>query len=144
MAEQTPPQPPSESQSRCRGSEAVTEGVRVTVEAMYLPQYSTKGEGWQGKRYIFGYRIRITNESPRTLTLRSRHWTIVDADGEQREVQGEGVIGQQPTLRTGDTFIYESSCPLETPWGTMEGTYQFEDEQGQGVTVRVARFYLAS
>lgn len=118
----------------------LTEGVRVAVSPSYLPEQSNPEAG----QYTFGYRIRITNESPWRMRLVSRRWLIVDADGERREVEGEGVIGQQPDLPPGESFTYSSFCPLSTPWGTMEGSYTMLREDGEPLEVRIGRFYLAA
>ena len=94
-------------------------------------------------RFLFGYRIVIVNEGKITVTLRSRHWVIIDGNGTIEEVRGEGVVGQQPKLAPGDGFKYTSYCPLRTEWGTMEGTYLFETEKGETLDVKIGRFYLA-
>lgn len=109
----------------------------------YLPQQSAPSES----RYCWAYRIRIVNESVRALQLRTRHWVIVDGEGQRREVDGEGVVGQQPLLAPGQSFEYTSWCPLETHWGTMEGWFAFDAADGEEprrVMVRVGRFYLVS
>lgn len=104
------------------GSERVTHGIRVTVWPSYLANQSDPADG----RFVFAYRIRIVNESSRTVRLDSREWDIIDADGELKHVEGEGVVGQKPLLGPGQAFEYSSLCPLETAWGTMEGRYHFE------------------
>lgn len=136
--------------SACRGSEETTQGVRVRVAPVYLPDQSDAEAG----RFVFGYRIRVTNLSERTVKLLSRAWRIVDADGDEKLVRGEGVVGEQPVLHAGETFEYSSMCPLETPWGTMEGTYRFRrfaSPEPGGATarsddfdVRVARFIFVA
>lgn len=136
--------------SACRGSEATTQGVRVRVAPVYLPDQSDAEAG----RFVFGYRIRITNLSEHTVKLLSRTWRIVDADGEENVVRGEGVVGEQPVLHAGETFEYSSMCPLETSWGTMEGAYRFRrapspeaggtTPQGDEFDVRVARFIFVA
>lgn len=117
----------------------LTNGVRVSVSPSYLAEQSDP----ETERFVFGYRIRISNESARRLRLLTRRWVIVDADGELAEVEGDGVVGQQPVLAPGETFTYSSFCPLETAWGTMEGSYTFEAEDGARVEARIGRFYLA-
>ncbi len=130
-----------DSATSCRGSEAVTSGIRVLVEPDYLAGHSRPFEN----QYIFQYQIRIRNESDETVTLRARHWRIIDEDGDTEEVQGDGVIGMQPTLAPGESFEYESYCPLPTRWGTMEGTYYFvRESDGERFEVAVARFYLVA
>jgi ApaG protein len=130
--------------SNCRGSDTLTRGIRVTVTPSFVPEQSGAGEAWKGQRYVFAYHIRVTNEGEVTAQLISRHWTIVDADGEQHEVRGEGVVGKQPTLAPGEAFEYSSYCPLPTPWGTMEGEYLMETDRGERFEAAVSRFYLVS
>ncbi len=127
--------------TKSTGSEACTHGVRVAVRPVYLPQQSKPDAG----QYVWAYRIRITNESDQTVQLRTRHWIIVDADGQRRDVEGDGVVGQQPVLAPGETFEYTSVCPLETDWGTMEGSFRFEAVGNADVPefdAMVARCYL--
>lgn len=130
----------TQAERGCRGSESVSGGVRVRVTPQYLSDHSDPDAG----RYVFGYRIRIANESDAPLKLLSRHWVIVDAGGERRVVRGEGVVGEQPRLEPGASFEYSSFCPLQTPWGTMEGTYLMTRDDGGLVEVGVSRFYLVA
>ena len=125
--------------SRNPGSVSITRGIRVAVAPSYDPEQSDPALS----RYLFRYRISITNESPIHVKLLSRHWIIVDADGERHEVEGEGVIGRQPELAPGGSFIYASFCPLQTPWGTMEGMYTMRAQGGEVFDIEVGRFYLA-
>jgi ApaG protein len=118
-------------------SEALTDGVRVEVEAFYSPEHSEPGQQW-----FFLYTIRITNEGGVTCQLISRHWIITDATGQVKEVQGPGVVGEQPVLEPGDAFEYTSGCPLETPFGSMEGRYQMVTEGGDPFEAVIARFEL--
>jgi ApaG protein len=127
-----------------RGSTATTRGVRIDVAPRFLPEQSGEDESWKGRRYLFAYRIRITNEGDQAVQLLSRHWRIVDADGEERHVRGDGVVGHQPHLLPGHAFEYESYCPLLTPWGTMEGEYTMRTADGEEFAARIARFYLVS
>lgn len=122
------------------GSVTLTRGVRIAVAPSYLPEHSDPGMG----RYVFGYRIRITNESGREIKLLSRHWTIVDGEGNRHEVDGEGVVGQQPELSPGEVFTYSSFCPLGTPRGTMEGRYTMQAADGERFEVEIGRFYLVT
>ena len=120
-------------------SDCITEGVRVGARAFYLPAESAPEE----KRYLFGYRIVIVNEGDRQARLLSRHWVIIDAHGKQEEVRGPGVVGQTPLLLPGQGFKYTSYCPLETTWGTMEGSYEMERDDGSRFRAIIKRFYLA-
>lgn len=131
---------PQVAQRRSVGSELVTAGIRVSVVPQYVPPRSSPSQG----RYVFSYTITIGNESDRGVQLLSRRWRIVDAEGEAHEVEGEGVVGRQPRLAPGESHQYSSFCPLTTAWGTMEGTFTMQDEQGGTFPVRVGRFYFVS
>ena len=117
-------------------SEAVTDGLRVEVEARYAPELSGPGQ------WFFLYTIRISNESHETCQLLSRHWRISDATGQVQEVRGPGVVGEQPVLEPGQSFEYTSGCPLQTPMGTMEGSYEMVTEDGDHFDAQVALFSL--
>lgn len=120
-------------------SNAVTQGIRVTVQSQYLEEQSAPSRG----KYVFAYTVRIANEGSDTAQLRSRHWIITDGNGDVEEVKGPGVIGAQPTLRPGQAFEYTSGCVLHTPRGTMHGTYQMVREDGSGFDAEIAPFPLA-
>lgn len=94
-------------------------------------------------QWFFAYTVRIANQSQVAVQLISRHWIITDANGQVREVRGAGVVGEQPTLSPGDEFEYTSACPLETPFGTMEGTYQMKIAGGERFDAQIAPFTLA-
>ena len=119
-------------------SEAVTDGVRVSVEARYSPEHSDPARS----QWFFLYTIRLTNEGSATCQLRSRHWQIRNAAGKLEEVRGPGVVGEQPVLEPGQGFEYTSGCPLDTPFGSMEGSYQMVGEGGDEFDVEIARFEL--
>lgn len=105
----------------------VTEGVRISVRTIYVPEQSSQ----KNNTYVFAYRITIVNETEHTVQLMRRHWKIKDSMGERREVKGEGVVGQQPVLLPGRSHSYVSGCVLKTPIGTMDGHYtmvRYEDE----------------
>ena len=119
-------------------SEAITNGVCVSVEAEYSPEHSSP----ERSHWFFLYTITIANESDQTVQLLSRHWIITDATGETEEVRGPGVVGEQPVLEPGDRFEYTSGCPLSTPFGSMEGTYQMVAADRSSFDAQVARFEL--
>lgn len=119
-------------------SVAVTEGIKVTVTSQYVPHQSVP----KSKRYVFAYTVRIENEGEAAAQLKSRHWVITDGNGKVEEVRGPGVVGQQPLLRPGEHFEYTSGCVLETPRGTMEGTYQMRCSDGRTFDARIAPFDL--
>ena len=120
-------------------SEAVTRGIRVRVESEYAPDQSDPCKN----RWLFLYTVTISNEGAETLQLLTRHWVITDGTGHVEEVRGPGVVGKQPTLRPGESFEYTSSCPLTTPFGVMEGSYQMMTEDGERFDVRIAPFTLS-
>jgi ApaG protein len=120
-------------------STATTEGIQITVTTQYVPQQSRP----QQKRYFFAYTVKIENRGELTAQLESRHWVITDGKGKVEEVRGPGVVGQQPVLRPGQSFEYTSGCILETPRGSMHGSYQMRDQSGRNFDAAIARFDLA-
>lgn len=119
-------------------STTLTEGIRIHAAAQYLPQESEP----DNRRYVYAYRIRMSNQGDATARLLSRHWTIVDSEGRREEVRGRGVVGEYPKLAPGENYSYVSYCPLATSWGTMEGSYTFERDDGSRFQVRIGRFFL--
>lgn len=119
-------------------STATTEGIKVNVRAVYVPEQSAP----RAKRYVFAYTVQIANEGSTAAQLRSRHWVITDGDGRIEEVRGPGVIGQQPFLKPGDQFEYTSGCVLTTPRGEMRGSYQMERPDGTSFEADIASFAL--
>lgn len=111
----------------------------VRVSTQFLDEQSDKEKG----PYVFAYTIEIENVGERTAQLLSRHWIITDAHNVVQEVKGDGVVGEQPTLRPGERFEYTSGCPLPTPVGTMKGTYTFIGEGGEQFDVPVSEFLLS-
>jgi ApaG protein len=120
-------------------STAVTNGIRVSVTSVYVPEQSAP----KAHRYVFAYTVKIANEGTATAQLRSRHWVITDNDGKVEEVRGPGVVGQQPLLRPGEEFEYTSGCVLQTARGEMRGTYQMQRPDGSGFDATIAPFALA-
>jgi ApaG protein len=119
-------------------SEAVTRGIRVTVESRFEHERSSPDDG----QWFFSYHVRIANEGEHVAQLLSRHWIITDATGRVEEVRGPGVVGEQPVLNPGDSYTYTSGCPLGTPFGMMEGTYQMVTGGGEQFDARIAAFEL--
>ena len=113
--------------------------IHIEVETRYLHEQSSPQE----QRYVFSYTITIRNEGESPATLLSRHWTITDANGTVKEVRGEGVVGEQPRLEPGQGFRYSSGAVLETPVGTMQGSYQMVDGEGQRFDAPIPLFRLA-
>ena len=133
------PRPLLYTQGVVASSEAVTHGIRVEVRSRYLEDRSRPEEN----QWLFAYTVRVTNESPRTVQLLSRHWIITDGEGRVEEVRGKGVVGEQPVLRPGESFEYTSGCPLATPTGTMQGTYSMSSSEGDVLDVVIAPFALS-
>jgi ApaG protein len=121
-------------------SDAVTRGIRVEVESLYLEEKSDPSNG----RWFFAYRVRISNEGDATAQLLSREWIITDADGDVERVAGPGVVGEQPVLAPGESFEYTSFCPLGTAFGTMHGTYRMRRDDGGEFDAEIAPFELAA
>ncbi len=110
--------------------------IRVTVEVMYSPGHSRAGA------YFYIYFIRIENFGTLTAQLLRRHWFIRDATGHSQEVEGEGVIGEQPILEPGASFQYHSGVPISSTPGTMHGYFTFKDEVGAEFKAQVPAFEL--
>jgi ApaG protein len=119
-------------------SEAVTNSIRVEVLSKYSPENSRPLQDV----WVFEYTVRITNQGAETVQLISRHWFITDALDHVEEVQGPGVVGEQPVLAPGESFKYSSWCPLKTPTGTMRGTYQMVRVGGSEFDIEIAPFAL--
>ena len=120
-------------------SEATTGGVFVSVASEYAPDRSRPEQG----QWFFLYTITIANQGDETVQLISRRWIITDGDGRVEEVRGPGVVGEQPVLAPGQSFTYTSGCPLRTPFGTMEGTYQMMTASARAFDARIAPFTLS-
>ncbi len=100
----------------------VTSGVKVSVEVYYRPDQSNVEES----QHLFAYRITITNNSDYSIRLIRRHWFIIDSNAANREVEGEGVVGEQPIIGTGESYQYISGCNLDSELGKMYGNYLME------------------
>lgn len=117
---------------------ATTDGIVVEVEPFFLPERSDLDES----RYVWAYRVTIENRSERRVRLLSRYWHITDGNGRVEEVQGAGVVGEQPELAPGDSYQYTSGCPLKTPSGIMVGRYTMTAEDGILFDVAIPAFSL--
>jgi ApaG protein len=120
-------------------SDTTTNGIRVQVTTKYLPERSSPRDS----EYLFAYFIRISNVGTETAQLISRHWVITNSEGEVEEVQGEGVVGEQPVLAPGAFYNYNSFCNLKTSVGTMHGEYTMVTPGGPSFEARIAPFTLA-
>lgn len=117
---------------------AETNEIWVSVMPVYIDERSSPADG----RYFWAYRISIQNRGKKTVKLVSRYWHIVDGEGREEEVRGEGVVGEQPVLRPGESYEYTSGCPLTTPSGFMQGHYVMVDTRGRRLEVRIPPFPL--
>lgn len=113
--------------------------IDVNVETHYIAEQSSPDED----RYIFSYTITLNNTGKVAAKLLTRHWLINDANGNVQEVHGEGVVGEQPYLRPGDSFQYTSGTVIETPVGSMEGSYQMLTDNGKTFDARIPAFTLS-
>ena len=120
--------------------ESITHGIRVAVEPVYLADQSDPAQN----RYVWAYRVVISNHGAHTVKLHSRYWRITDATGRVQEVRGEGVVGKQPVLGPGESFEYSSGAPLPTPSGFMGGAYQMQTGEGEQFDVEIPTFSLDS
>jgi ApaG protein len=117
-----------------------TRDIRVTVRPSFLQDQSRPEQ----RKFFWAYSITIENLSKQTVTLKTRYWRITDANGRIQEVRGAGVVGEQPTLKPGDSFEYTSGAPLSTPSGFMAGSYQMETQAGEPFNVEIPLFSLDS
>ena len=113
--------------------------IRIRVATAYVDDQSEP----EDDRYVFAYTITITNDGRVPARLISRHWIITDANGKVQEVNGDGVVGEQPHLEPGEEFQYSSGAILETPVGAMQGLYRMEADDGLNFDAPIAPFTLA-
>ena len=116
-----------------------THSIQITVKPVYLEEQSVPVEN----HYVWAYQVEILNMGPTAVQLLNRHWKITDSLGRLQEVKGPGVVGEQPVLDPGEAFQYTSGCPLTTPFGAMEGSYEMVTEGGKRFSARIARFELS-
>lgn len=117
-----------------------TGAIKVSVESFYLDDQSSPEENL----YVWAYHVRIENNGTELVQLKTRHWRITDAVGNIQEIRGDGVVGEQPVLKAGQSFEYTSGTPLPTPSGFMEGTYQMISENGSLFDANIPAFSLDS
>ena len=113
--------------------------IRIQVSTNYVDDQSEP----DSDRYVFAYTITISNSGGIAARLISRHWIITDSNGKVQEVNGDGVVGEQPYLNPGEEFRYSSGAVLETPVGAMQGLYRMEADDGVGFDALIAPFTLA-
>jgi ApaG protein len=120
--------------------EHTTRHIRIVVNPQFLENQSEPDES----KYVWAYTITLENLGGQSVKLLTRHWIITDGLGRQQEVRGDGVIGEQPTLRPGDSFQYTSGCPLSTSSGVMSGSYGMLSDKGEKFDVTIPAFSLDS
>jgi ApaG protein len=113
--------------------------IRVSVKTEYLPSESDTDTN----RFVFAYTITVENHGEVAAKLLSRHWIITDAENRVQEVKGKGVIGEQPHLKHGESFQYTSGTMIETPVGSMQGSYQMQADDGHTFNAVIVPFTLA-
>ena len=118
---------------------AITQGIEVSVESFYLSERSNPANN----HFVHAYRVQLKNMSSKTVQLISRHWVIYVSNGEMTEVKGDGVIGEQPVLDPGSEYEYMSGSHLKSELGTMEGSYQMQDLDGEMFDIKIPCFTLA-
>ncbi len=121
----------------------MTESNKYVVAVSAVPQYVAEQSDPANDHYVFAYTITIENVGSVAAQLIARHWVITDASGEVQEVRGLGVIGRQPLLQPGEKFVYTSGCQLDTPVGTMRGSYQMTAIDGYQFEAQIPEFTLA-
>lgn len=113
--------------------------ICVQVQSIYIETQSHP----EDNRYVFAYTVTLRNLGRHQIQLLSRYWLITNANGHETEVQGKGVVGEQPLIPASGEFQYTSGAVLETPLGTMQGHYEMLDHQGQGFYTSIPVFRLA-
>lgn len=116
----------------------ITRDIEITVLPEFAPDRSDEARG----QFFWLYTVEIANQGQTSIQVTHRHWKITDANGRLEEVQGKGVVGEQPVLQPGEVFRYTSGCPLPTSSGLMVGTYRIVDEGGDVFEAEVPMFSL--
>jgi len=112
----------------------------IQVTSTYIVEESKPDQNY----FFFSYKVTIRNKGSQMAQLMSRHWIITDSYGRNEEVRGPGVVGLQPKIQPGQTFEYESACPLATATGSMKGFYSMVTEAGETIQVEIPEFWLVS
>lgn len=118
--------------------QAITHDVAVSVQ----PEYQADRSEPAKRQFFWAYTVEIENRSALTVQLKRRHWTITDGRGVTHEVKGDGVVGEEPVIKPGESFRYTSGCPLDTPDGFMVGNYTMIGENGDSFQVEIPAFSL--
>tara|TARA_B100002051_G_C16334966_1_gene438815 strand:+ start:170 stop:562 length:393 start_codon:yes stop_codon:yes gene_type:complete len=117
-----------------------TKKINITVNPYYLEEQSEP----EDQHYVWAYQVVIDNQGSERVQLKNRYWKIIDSNGSQQEVRGEGVVGEQPILNPGEKFEYTSGTPLSTPSGFMGGHYEMETIKGSKFEAEIPQFSLDS
>ena len=117
---------------------ATTRQIEVKVTPEFLPERSSREEGY----FFWAYTIEIRNRGAETVQLKTRHWRITDALGRVQEVNGAGVVGEEPVLAPGGHYEYTSGVPLPTPSGIMAGRYGMVSDGGEAFEIEIPAFSL--
>ncbi len=117
----------------------LSDSIEIEVQSSFLADQSDPSDS----RYVFAYTITIRNAGPQPAKLLTRHWLITDGNGKVQEVRGDGVVGEQPRILPGRVHRYSSGAVLETPVGTMEGSYGMLSDDGTAFSAKIPRFRLA-
>ena len=113
--------------------------IRIDVKSTYVDAHSSPDDD----RYVFAYTVTIRNTGEIAAQLRTRHWIITDANARVQEVRGDGVVGEQPHLAPGEAFQYTSAAIIETPVGSMYGSYQMVADDGYSFDAPIPAFSLS-
>ncbi len=116
-----------------------TFNIQINAQVKHLEEQSDVADN----RYVFSYTITLTNNGADTVQLLSRHWVITDSNNQVQEVRGQGVVGEQPVIKPGQSFGYTSGTVLSTPVGTMTGSYQMVAEDGTKFDAPIPQFVLS-
>jgi len=117
-----------------------TKKINITVNPYFLDDQSEP----EDEHFVWAYKVTIDNQSNEKVQLKNRYWKIIDSNGSEHEVRGEGVVGEQPILNPGEKFEYTSGTPLSTPSGFMEGYYEMETTEGKTFDAIIPQFSLDS
>ena len=117
-----------------------TKKINITVNPYFLDDQSEP----EDQHFVWAYQITIDNQSKEKVQLKNRYWKIIDSNGSEQEVRGEGVVGEQPILNPGEKFEYTSGTPLSTPSGFMGGYYEMETNEGKKFDAIIPQFSLDS
>jgi ApaG protein len=135
---------PEQGRLKWGSNSAMYRAVTRNIEVVVTPRFVADRSSPENSYFFWAYTISITNNGAETVQLKTRHWRITDANGRRQEVRGAGVVGEEPTLKSGETFEYTSGVPLQTPSGFMAGSYGMVSANGDHFDIDVPAFSLDS